>query len=151
MFKPIHQTILLCILLCLFYSWHWWHNNESLSSHSPSHTTVHVYAYSQRFNLWKRASSFVLYYNWFKYDLRQKYHAPQVRPDLGSNSWPPDHDSTVHVTWYKGEVWAHGLYYFYCFWHTDCAWKFMNWYLFNHFKNKGAAASKAYCPLIPSL
>ena len=35
---------------------------------------------------------------WFKYDLEQKCHAPQVRPDRGSNSWPPDHDSTFHVT-----------------------------------------------------
>ena len=33
-----------------------------------------------------------------KYDLGQKYQAPQVRPDWGSNSWPPDHDSTFHVT-----------------------------------------------------
>ena len=40
---------------------------------------------------------FVLYFL-FKYDLGQKYHAPQVRPDRGSNSWSPDHDSTVHVT-----------------------------------------------------
>ena len=30
--------------------------------------------------------------------LRQKYYAPQSRPDWGSNSWPPDHDSTFHVT-----------------------------------------------------
>ena len=35
---------------------------------------------------------------WFKYDLGQKYQAPQVRPDRGSNSWPPDHDSTFQVT-----------------------------------------------------
>ena len=35
---------------------------------------------------------------WFKYDLGQKYYAPQVRPDLGSNSWSPDYDSTLHVT-----------------------------------------------------
>ena len=35
---------------------------------------------------------------WFKYDLGQKHQAPQVRPDRGSNSWPPDHDSTLHVT-----------------------------------------------------
>ena len=36
----------------------------------------------------------------FKYDLGQKYYAPQVRPDWGwgSNSRPPDHDSTLHVT-----------------------------------------------------
>ena len=34
----------------------------------------------------------------FKYDLEQKYHAPQVRPEGGSNSWPPDHDNTFHVT-----------------------------------------------------
>ena len=32
-----------------------------------------------------------------KYDLGQKYYAPQVRPTRGSNSWPPDHDSTFHV------------------------------------------------------
>ena len=30
--------------------------------------------------------------------LRQKYYASQVRPNRGSNSWPPDHDSTFHVT-----------------------------------------------------
>ena len=34
---------------------------------------------------------------WFKYDLGQKYHTPQVRPDQGSNSSPSDHDSTIHV------------------------------------------------------
>ena len=34
----------------------------------------------------------------FKYDLGQKHQAPQVQPDWGSNSWPPDHDSTFHVT-----------------------------------------------------
>ena len=37
-------------------------------------------------------------YFWFKYDLGQKYYAPQVRPDQGSNSWHPDHDNTFHVT-----------------------------------------------------
>ena len=37
-------------------------------------------------------------YIWFKYDLGQKYYAPQVQPHQGSNSWPPDHDSTLHVT-----------------------------------------------------
>ena len=37
-------------------------------------------------------------YFWFKYDLGQKFHAPQVRPDRGSNSRPPDHDSIFHVT-----------------------------------------------------
>ena len=35
---------------------------------------------------------------WFKYDLGQKYQAPQVRPDWGSNSWPSDHNRTFHVT-----------------------------------------------------
>ena len=35
---------------------------------------------------------------WFMYDLGQKYQAPQARPDWGLNSWPPDHDSTFHVT-----------------------------------------------------
>ena len=36
-------------------------------------------------------------YVWFTYDLGQKYHAPQVQPGRGLNSWPPDHDSTFHV------------------------------------------------------
>ena len=35
---------------------------------------------------------------WFKYDLGQKYYVPQVRPDQGSNSQPPDHDSTGTLT-----------------------------------------------------
>ena len=35
---------------------------------------------------------------WFKYDLRKKYYTPQIRPNWGSNSWPPDHDSILHVT-----------------------------------------------------
>ena len=39
-----------------------------------------------------------LRYFWFKYDLGQKYQAPQVQPDWGSNSLPPDHDSTLQVT-----------------------------------------------------
>ena len=30
--------------------------------------------------------------------LKQKYYTPQFQPDMGSNSWPPDHDSTFHVT-----------------------------------------------------
>ena len=37
-------------------------------------------------------------YIWFKYDLGQKYYTPQVWPNQDSNSWPPDHDSTFHVT-----------------------------------------------------
>ena len=46
--------------------------------------------------------TFYLYF-WFKYDsgqkyLGQKYYAPQVRPDWGSNLWPPDHDSIFHVS-----------------------------------------------------
>ena len=35
---------------------------------------------------------------WFKYDLGQKYHAPQVQPGWGLNSWPPDDGSTFDVT-----------------------------------------------------
>ena len=31
--------------------------------------------------------------------LRQKTFTPQVQPDSGSNSWPPHHESTFHVTW----------------------------------------------------
>ena len=61
-------------------------------------------------NPWNRAKSAIMrwlstwrilqmkMYVWFKYDLGQKYQAPQVRPDWGSNSWPPDHDSTFLVT-----------------------------------------------------
>ena len=39
-----------------------------------------------------------IYFGGFKHKLGQKYYAPQVRPDWGSNSWPPDHDGTFHVT-----------------------------------------------------
>ena len=35
---------------------------------------------------------------WIKYDLGQKYYALKVRPNRDSNSWPPDYDSTFHVT-----------------------------------------------------
>ena len=34
----------------------------------------------------------------FKYNLEQKYYAPQVWPNWGSNSWPPDHDSAFQIT-----------------------------------------------------
>ena len=39
-----------------------------------------------------------MFYFWFNHNLGQKYYTPQVQPDWGSNSWPPDHDSTHHVT-----------------------------------------------------
>ena len=59
--------------------------------------------------IWNRATSICrildfwisvhfLRYFWFKYDLAQKYYAHKVWPNRGSNSWPPDHDSTSHVT-----------------------------------------------------
>ena len=55
------------------------------------------------YNLQKRSTDLLFHlcctkYVWFKYNLGQKYQAPQVRPDWGSKSWPPDHDSTFHVT-----------------------------------------------------
>ena len=62
------------------------------------------------YNWWWYNCSFLVYlsyihtrpFEWYilmiKYDLGQKYYAPQDRPDQGSNSWPPDHDSTFHVT-----------------------------------------------------
>ena len=34
----------------------------------------------------------------FKYHLGRKYYAPQVHPEWGLNSWPPDHDRAFHVT-----------------------------------------------------
>ena len=34
----------------------------------------------------------------FKYDLEQKYYAPQVGPEWGLNSLPPDYDSIFHGT-----------------------------------------------------
>ena len=46
---------------------------------------------------WAAKKKYNLYF-WFKYDLGQKYHAPQVLPDRGSNLRLPDHDSTFHVT-----------------------------------------------------
>ena len=49
--------------------------------------------------LWSTCLAFwgVQKYFWFKGNLGQKYYAPQIWPDWGSNSWPPDHDSTFHV------------------------------------------------------
>ena len=41
---------------------------------------------------------FLHLYVWFKYDLGQKYHTPQVQPGQGLNSWPLDHESIFHVT-----------------------------------------------------
>ena len=40
----------------------------------------------------------IISYVWLKYDLGQKYYAPHVRHDRGSNSCHPDHDSTFHIT-----------------------------------------------------
>ena len=40
--------------------------------------------------------SFCKFIFWFKYDLGDKYHTPQVQPDRGLNSWPPYHDSTFY-------------------------------------------------------
>ena len=40
--------------------------------------------------------AFSLYF-WFKYDSGQKYYALQVQSDQGLNSWPVDHESTLHV------------------------------------------------------
>ena len=37
-------------------------------------------------------------YFWFKYNLGKKYHVPQVRPDWGSNSWPPDPIPSTEIT-----------------------------------------------------
>ena len=37
-------------------------------------------------------------YFWFMYNLGQKFYPPQIRADWALNSWPPDHDSTFHVT-----------------------------------------------------
>ena len=49
---------------------------------------------------------------WVKVWLRQKYYAPQVRPDYGSNPWPPDHDSRCHVpetSALTNGLWTHDL------------------------------------------
>ena len=53
----------------------------------------HIWTFSPYMNFFPPIWTF-----FFKYNLGQKYYAPQVQPDRGSNSWPPDHDSTVHVT-----------------------------------------------------
>ena len=54
--------------------------------------------WATRVSCWSINAIVIKGYFWFKYDLGQKYQAPQARPDRGSNSWPPDHDSTFHVT-----------------------------------------------------
>ena len=58
---------------------------------------AHTCICSFSFHCWS-FNLITLYYFCFTYDLGQKYYAPQVRPDQGSNSWTPDHDSTFHVT-----------------------------------------------------
>ena len=40
----------------------------------------------------------VTWYILFKYDLGQKFYSPQVQLNRGWNSWPPEYDSTFHVT-----------------------------------------------------
>ena len=47
------------------------------------------------FTLW---SATLLILAQVRLTLRQNYCAPQVQPHRGLNSWPPDHDSTFHVT-----------------------------------------------------
>ena len=49
------------------------------------------------FGLVETVVNFYIYF-WFKYDLGQKYYAPHVWSKWDLNSWPPDHDSTFHVT-----------------------------------------------------
>ena len=52
-----------------------------------------------RFRCCSVAAAGALEYLWFKYDLGQKYYVPQVRPNWGSNLWPPDHDSHISCHW----------------------------------------------------
>ena len=59
---------------------------------------LNKYIYIESFINYTVILIFIVLYIWFRYDLGQKYYAPQVWPDQGSNSWPPDHDSTFHVT-----------------------------------------------------
>ena len=61
-----------------------------------SQVWVKINAYKWLRNILKYPCT--LAYLWFKYDLGQKYQAPQVQPDWGLNSWPPDHGSKFHVT-----------------------------------------------------
>ena len=59
------------------------------------HISAVVYCHARM--LWKCPLNgyLAILYFWF---LGQKYYAPKVRPDWGSNSWPPDQDSTFHVS-----------------------------------------------------
>ena len=61
-----------------------------MTVHSTLHVTETIYS------ALNRKDEHIIYF-WFKYDLGQKHYAPQVRPDRGSNPWPPDHDSTFHI------------------------------------------------------
>ena len=69
-------------------SWMTWKSVQDLELMDSNPGWVELRVYTQ---------PIVLYF-WFKYNLGQKYWAPQVQPDRCSNSWPPDHDSTLHVT-----------------------------------------------------
>ena len=63
---------------------------------SPFFTLMRLSANDKRLKIYLIKGKNEIYF-WIKYDLRQKYYAPQVRPDRGLNSLPPDHDSTFHV------------------------------------------------------
>ena len=87
----------------------WWRGSRCLhrptcmtcALYSPRGDTykIGVFQYQGRQLIsWIWSRIYVNSYVWLKYDLGQKYYAPQIRPSRGSNSWPPDHDSTFCVT-----------------------------------------------------
>ena len=90
-----------CIFLFIFYFF--LHSNQTTSDrHFPLIGKVRVNSCQfwlfakQVYNAMQCGSA--MHYFWIKYDLGQKNYVPQVRPDKGSTSCPPDHDSTFHVT-----------------------------------------------------
>ena len=71
--------------------------NEGHAREVALQLVSHVGAHCPHIKIW----IWLIYlhsYVWFKYDLGQKYCAPQIQPEQGLNSWPPDHNSTFHAT-----------------------------------------------------
>ena len=91
---PTNHHIIQCPALLIVGAWKsqcLWHLRDEgcfIAAHADE-VTVNTHSYS-----------FLISWGYFrfKYGLGQKYYAPHVRPDRGSNSWPPDRDSKFHVT-----------------------------------------------------
>ena len=80
MLKTIHWYLAYIVVLKLFlWSWKW--VKKGLFYYIPLLLHIYQYIIGLSVQIW----------------VKQKYYAPHVWLDWGSNPWTPDHDSTCHV------------------------------------------------------